>query len=298
MAGVERVSFLGLGIMGSRQAKNLEQAGFELTVYNRTRRRADEFAEKARAKVASTPAEAVANADVAITMVVDVADVEEVLFGENGAAQAMKPGSLAIDMSTISASAARAIGARLAQRGIGFCDAPVTGSAPRAQDGTLTIMVGGEREHFDRARPVLDAMGSLVVHMGGPGDGQMTKLLQNTVGAINMAAIGQALGMAKEAGLDAEKLVTVLSSSTAASAALDAKAEPMLRGEYAPSFKLGHMLKDLRHTLAAARELDARAELAQTTEHLFSEVASVDHADDDVSAIALAGGRNGEDNRR
>src|SRR5688572_20240294 len=159
----ERVAFLGLGIMGSRMAANLCRAGFEVHAWNRTRERAEELAAEHGAIVADSPAAAAAAAGIAITMVVDAPQVEEVLFGPDGAAEGLPHGGLAIDMSTIAPSASRAIAGRLG--GVGLLDAPVTGSKPKAADGTLTIMVGGEAEDFDRARPLFEAMGKLVLHV-------------------------------------------------------------------------------------------------------------------------------------
>ena len=155
MAGpdVRRVAFLGLGIMGFPMASNLREAGFEVTVWNRTREKAERLGEP----LADTPGDAARDADALITMVPDSAEVEEVLFGERGAAAAMGEGSLAIDMSTIAPTAAKAIGERLRDRGIGFLDAPVTGSRPKAEAGTLTIMAGGEEAVVERERPLFDA---------------------------------------------------------------------------------------------------------------------------------------------
>src|SRR5688500_3029022 len=145
----EKVAFLGLGIMGSRMAANLSRAGFEVHAWNRTRARAEELAKAHGAVVADTPAAAASEAGLAITMVVDSPEVEAVLFGEDGAAQGLGDGGLAIDMSTIAPSASRVIAERLSERGIGFLDAPVTGSKPKAEDGTLTIMVGGEAVDYE-----------------------------------------------------------------------------------------------------------------------------------------------------
>src|SRR5436190_4177566 len=162
MEGRDRVAFLGLGIMGSRMARNLRAAGFDVVVWNRTRARAEELGEP----IADSPRSAADGADVVITMVVDAPQVEEVLFGENGAAESLASGSLVVDMSTIAPSAVKSIAARLAERGIGFVDAPVTGSKPRAADGTLTIMAGGSPEEFARAKPLYEAIGKLIFQCG------------------------------------------------------------------------------------------------------------------------------------
>src|SRR4051812_1070511 len=153
----ERIAFLGLGIMGSRMARNLRAAGFDVVVWNRTRARADELGDP----IADSPRAAAGGADVVITMVVDAPQVEEVLFGDDGAAAGLAKGALVIDMSTIAPSASVRIAERLREQRVGFVDAPVTGSRPKAEDGTLTIMAGGEPADFERARPLFEAMGEL-----------------------------------------------------------------------------------------------------------------------------------------
>src|SRR4051812_16559122 len=181
--------------MGSRQAANLVRAGHELTVWNRTRETADAWAAEHRATVAATPAEAVQGAEVAITMLVDGPQVRAVL--DEATAQA-PPNLLCVDMTTTGAPEARSIGAALAERGVRFMDAPVTGSSPKAEDGTLTIMAGGEREDFDRARALFEAMGELIVYAGPLGHGQTVKVINNSVAAANASALGQALIAATE----------------------------------------------------------------------------------------------------
>ncbi len=185
----ERVSFLGLGIMGSRMAANVAAAGFPLTVWTHTPGKAEAWAQAHGAQAAATPALAAAAGDIVVSMVVDGAQVESVMLGEDGAAQAARPDLLAVDMSTIGPSATRRIGAALAARGVELLDAPVTGSSPRAEDGTLTIMAGGSATSFERARPLLQAMGRLIVHVGELGQGQMLKLLNNAVAAANASAL-------------------------------------------------------------------------------------------------------------
>jgi 3-hydroxyisobutyrate dehydrogenase-like beta-hydroxyacid dehydrogenase len=275
MAAIERVAFLGLGIMGSPMASNLVRAGFHVTVWNRTRERAETWAAqhpRDRVRVAGTPAGAAAPAGVVITMVPDGPQVEEILFAPGGAAEALSMVDLAIDMSTIAPSASRAIGDRLREaRGSGFLDAPVTGSRPKAEDGTLTIMVGGEEADFERARPVLDAMGELVVHAGPAGHGSMVKLINNTLAAVNAEALAEALVAARRAGLDVDAMLEVLASGSGNSTMLELKARPMLERELDPLFKLEHMLKDVRHFLAEAAALGVGTPLAERAEELYGE---------------------------
>lgn len=247
-----RIAFLGLGIMGSRMAANLLGAGHELTVWNRTAATAAAWAaDHPGAAVAATPAEAAAGAELVITMVVDGPDVEAVLLGRDGAATAAAPGALFVDMSTIAPAAAEALGARLAERGLGFLDAPVTGSSPAAATGTLTIMVGGDDADVARAMPAFEAMGRLIRHVGPRGHGQRVKLVNNAVAIANTITAGQALLAGKALGVDLDALVEVLSGGAAGSVVLDLKAGPMRTHDYPLLFKTEHMLKDVQHCLDA-----------------------------------------------
>ena len=226
----DRVGFIGLGIMGSRMAANLRRAGFELVVWNRTAETARSWAAEHGAEVASSPAEVGASCDRVITMVVDGEQVESILLDQGvGGAMAGRDSPLCIDMSTIGSAAARRIGARLDEQGVHFLDAPVTGSSPKAEDGTLTIMVGGAAGDFERARPLFEAMGRLIVHAGSRGDGQTVKVINNAVAAANTAVVGEALLLGKQAGIDLDALVTVMKAGSGASAMLELKAAPDAR---------------------------------------------------------------------
>jgi 3-hydroxyisobutyrate dehydrogenase len=280
----ERIAFLGMGIMGSRMARNLRAAGFDVVVWNRTRSRAEEVGEP----IADSPRAAAEGAGVVVTMVVDAPQVEAVLFGDDGAAAGLAEGGLVVDMSTIAPSAVKAISARLAERGIGFVDAPVTGSKPRAEDGTLTIMAGGSPEDFARAKPLFEAMGKLIVHSGPSGHGAMVKLLNNALAAINAAALAEAIDVAETYGLDSERLIEVMSAGSAKSTMLDLKAHPMIERDYEPLFKLEHMLKDVRHCLAEAEALGEQFELAADAERLYAAAAEAGHGNDDFAAVAEA----------
>lgn len=240
------VAFLGLGIMGSRMAVHLVRAGHHVVVWNRTAATAASWASEYGGEAAGTAADAGRDADVVVTMVVDGPQVEEVLLGEHGAARHAPEGTLFVDMSTIAPSDSRRIAARLGERGMRFLDAPVTGSSPKAADGTLTIMVGGEVPDLDRARPLLDAMGSRVVHAGPTGHGSMVKLLNNTMAAINTLTVAQALVAGAATGVDLDALVEVAGSGSGGSLVLDLKAGPMREHDYTTLFKLDHMLKDVR----------------------------------------------------
>ena len=284
MESPERVAFLGLGIMGFPMARNLREAGFEVTVWNRTREKAERLGEP----IADSPAAAAAGADAVITMVPDSPQVESVLLGDDGAAEGMREGALAIDMSTIAPTAVLSIAERLGDRGVRFLDAPVTGSRPKAEAGTLTIMAGGEREDFERARPLFDAMGEVIVHAGPQGHGQMTKLINNTVAAINAAALAEALLAAAAAGVDTGVLRRVMAAGSGASAMLELKAEPMLERDFEPFFKLEHMLKDVRHCLREAQALGVRLPLAEAAERLYADAADSGRGGEDFAAVIAA----------
>jgi 3-hydroxyisobutyrate dehydrogenase len=280
-----RVAFLGLGIMGRPMAANLARAGHELTVWNRTAAKAESFAEEHGAAAAPTPADAARGAEALVTMVVDVPEVESVLFGERGAAEALDRGALAIDMSTIAPRASRAIGERLAQQGVEFLDAPVTGSRPRAEDGTLTIMIGGTEQTFERGRPLFEAMGERVVRIGESGHGSMAKVVANTVTAINAAALAEALTMARAAELDLDAWLEVARPGSSGSTMMELKARPMIEGDFEPLFKLEQMLKDVRHCLDEARSLGIELRLAEIAEKLYAEAADAGHGGEDFAAV-------------
>ena len=240
------VGFIGLGIMGSRMAANLRGAGHELIVFNRTRERAEAWAAEHGGTVAATPAEVGAAAEIVITMVVDGPQVRAMLLGEDGVAEGAGEGTLCVDMSTIAPTETRDIGAALAERGIHFIDAPVTGSSPRAEDGTLTIMAGGSAEDFARAQPLFEVMGKVVLHVGELGQGQIVKIINNAVAATNASTLAQALVVGRATGVDLDALVAVMAAGSGGSAMLDLKAGPMREHDYSTLFKLEHMLKDVR----------------------------------------------------
>jgi 3-hydroxyisobutyrate dehydrogenase len=288
MEKIERVAFCGLGIMGGPMAANLARAGFKLSVWTRTGEKAERFAAEHGARAQSTPAEAASGADALITMVPDSPQVESTLFGADGAAGALGRGALAIDMSTIAPSAAKAIGERLAEGGIDFLEAPVSGSRPKAEDGTLTIMAGGERVPFERALPLFEAMGERIVHVGPRGHGQLAKLLTNTMGAVNAAALAEAVRVVERAGIDPERFLEVAGGSAGASTMLTLKGRPMFDDSFEPLFKLEHMLKDVRHCLEEARALGVELRLGAVAAALYARAAQEGHREDDFAAVITA----------
>jgi len=296
MSEHDRVGFVGLGIMGSRQAANLARAGHELTVYNRTRATAEAWVAEHGGTVADTPAAVGAASDVVISMVVDGPQVREVLLGEDGVAAGAGQGTLCVDMTTIAPAQTRAIGAELAARGLRMLDAPVTGSSPKAQDGTLTIMAGGEPADFARAEPLLRIMGELVLHVGELGQGEMVKLINNSVAAANAATVGEALLVGRRTGVDLDALVQVMGAGSGGSAMLALKGGPMREHDYTTLFKLEHMLKDVRLCLDEGQAAAVPFAAAARARDVLVAAMARGHGDDDFAALiealeAFAGAR-------
>jgi 3-hydroxyisobutyrate dehydrogenase-like beta-hydroxyacid dehydrogenase len=295
-APTDRVGFVGLGIMGSRMAANLARAGHELTVFNRTRTTAEAWVAEHGGAVADSPADVGAASDVVISMVVDGDQVREVLLGEDGVAAGAAAGTLCVDMTTIAPTQTRAIGAELAARGLRMLDAPVTGSSPKAQDGTLTIMAGGEPADFARAEPLLRIMGALVLHVGELGQGEMVKLINNSVAAANAATVGEALLVGKRTGVDLDALVQVMDAGSGGSAMLALKSGPMREHDYSTLFKLEHMLKDVRLCLEEGQAAAVPFAAAARARDVLVAAMARGHADDDFAALiealeAFAGSR-------
>jgi 3-hydroxyisobutyrate dehydrogenase len=281
----ERIGFLGLGIMGSRMAANVAKAGYPLTVWTHTEGKAQRWAEEHKATAVKTPAEVATASDIVVSMVVDGAQVESVLCGENGAADGAEDGLLCMDSSTIAPTDTRRIAARLKERGIGMIDAPVTGSSPRAEAGTLTIMVGGETEEFERVKPLLETMGELIVHVGELGQGEMLKLINNSLGAANAAAVAEALLLAKATGVDLDALVAVTQSGSGGSAQMQMKSGPMRAHDYSTLFKTEHLLKDVRLCLEEAQAAGIPFPAAAHARDLLAATMGRGHGADDYSAL-------------
>jgi 3-hydroxyisobutyrate dehydrogenase-like beta-hydroxyacid dehydrogenase len=286
---VERIGFVGLGIMGSRMAANLRRAGYELTVYNRTRERAQAWADEHGGTVVDSPADVGAASDVVITMVVDGVQVTEVLLGENGVAQGAAAGTLCVDMSTIAPGDSRRIAAALAEREVGFVDAPVTGSSPKAEDGTLTIMASGAPDHVARAQPLFEAMGELIVHVGDEvGLGEMVKLINNAVAAANAHTLAQALVVGRATGVDLDALTKVMGAGSGGSAMLALKAQPMREHDYTTLFKLDHMLKDVRLCLEEGQAAGVPFPAAAAVREALTAGAGRGLGDEDFAALLEA----------
>ncbi len=283
------VGFLGLGIMGSRMAARLAGAGFPLTVWTHSPGKAAAWAAAHEPAVAAdTPAAVARESDIVVSMVVNGAQVESVLCGEGGVCEAARPGLLCVDMSTIAPTDTRRIAARLRERGIDMIDAPVTGSSPRAEAGTLTIMAGGAPEDFARALPLLEAMGEVIVHVGDLGQGEMLKLINNSLGAANAAALAEALVLARATGVDLDAFVQVTSAGSGASAQLTLKSTPMRAHDYTTLFKTEHILKDVRLCLEEAQAAGVPFPSAAHARDLLTATLGRGHGEHDYAAIIEA----------
>lgn len=283
--GLPRIGFLGLGIMGSRMAANVRRAGFALSVWTHTPGKAQRWAAEHDATACASPSEVAASSEIVVSMVVDGAQVASVLLGEQGAVEGATPGTLCVDMSTIAPTDSRRIAAALSERGVRMLDAPVTGSAPRAQAGTLTIMVGGEHDDFAHARGLLESMGEVIVHVGELGQGAMLKLINNALGAANAAALAEALLLAKATGVDLDAFEQVCGAGSGASAQLTMKAGPMRAHDYTTLFKTAHLLKDVRLCLEEAQAAGVPFPSAGHARALLTAAVGRGHADDDYCSL-------------
>jgi 2-hydroxy-3-oxopropionate reductase len=282
-----RAGVIGLGIMGAPMARNLLGAGHAVVVHSRTRARVDALL-AAGATAADGPAAVAAAVDVVITMLPDTPDVENVVAGPGGVLDGAAPGLLAIDMSTIAPAAARRLAASAAARGVEFLDAPVSGGEQGAVAGTLSIMVGGDRAAFARAAPLLAALGRRVTWMGGPGQGQTTKLVNQVVGAGTLAAVAEGVVLASRAGLDPAAWVDAVGAGAAASWMLTEQAPRMERRDFAPGFMVRLQQKDLRLALAAAAELGVALPGTALVQQLFTAVEAAGGRDLGTQALVLA----------
>jgi 3-hydroxyisobutyrate dehydrogenase len=280
-----RVSVIGLGTMGAPMARHLLAAGHDVTVHNRTREREQPLAELGASR-AATPAEAAAQAEVLLTCVSDTPDLLAVLFGESGASTALRPGAVVVDCSTVSPGVTAEVAQRLAEQGVGMVDAPVSGGSEGAERGTLTIFVGGEERHVATARPVLEAVGSRITHLGAAGSGQLAKAVNQVMIAGTYATVGEGIALAEAAGLPLEPLVEALGQGAAASWVLENRAGNMISGSYPLGFKVGLHRKDLRIALEEAERLGVDLRVSRVVEQEEDELVAEGYGDEDVSALA------------
>ncbi|GAB3432454.1 NAD(P)-dependent oxidoreductase [Flindersiella endophytica] len=254
----DQVGFAGLGIMGAGMARNLLRAGHTVGVYNRTAAKAEPLVE-AGATQAYSPKELAETAQVVMLCVSDTPDVEALLFGDDGLAAGLRPGTLVIDCSTVSPEATRTWAEQLAEQDVDFVDAPVSGGSEGAQKGTLSIMVGGSPEAVERARPYLEAIGSTITHVGEVGAGQTCKLVNQILVVVNMLAVSEALVFAKAGGLDLEKTLAAVTGGAAGSWMLANRGPQVIADDWRPGFTIDLQQKDLRLVLEAADSLGVPA---------------------------------------
>ncbi len=282
-----RVGFCGMGTMGAAMAANLARAGFSVVVWNRTPGK-DSLPVSLGATTSPTPGELAAASDVVVICVSDTPDVEAVLFGTDGVAEGIAAGALVIDCSTISPGATRGFAERLGAQGVSLVDAPVSGGSEGAQQGTLTIMVGGDEADVDRARPVLAAMGKSITHMGPVGAGQSTKAVNQVILAGNYLGVAEGMVLAIKSGLDPEKVVAALSGGAARSWVLENRSGRMIADDYPLGFKIALHLKDLTIALEQARMVGAALPVAALASQIEAGLVAKGHGDDDNSALARA----------
>jgi len=264
-----KVGFIGLGIMGKPMAKNLIKAGFTLVVHNRSRTAVDELV-KLGATAAGSPREVASSVDTIITMLPNSPDVESVALGAKGIKEGAATGQLFLDMSTINPIVSQKIAGELEPLGVAMVDAPVSGGEKGAIEGTLSIMVGGRSQDFERALPIFNVLGKTITHMGPLGAGGFTKLANQIIVAINLTAIGEALVFGAKAGVDPQKMIRALAGGLAGSKCLDQKSEKILTGDFAPGFKIDLHFKDLNLIHEAARSVGVPIPTAAFVEQLFA----------------------------
>ena len=250
-----RIGFVGLGIMGRGMVKNLVEKNHPVTVWNRTPEKAEALKKDLNVTIAPSIQSLAETSDVVLMCVSDTPDVEGVLFGEAGLAKGLRSGTTVVDLSTISPAATRAFGKTLAAKNITLLDAPVSGGSEGAAKGTLSIMVGGPEEAFARVKPILEAMGTRITHMGPSGSGQTTKLMNQILVVVNMLAVSEALLLGRAADVDLLKAVRAVEAGAGGSWMLSQRAPQAIDGYWKPGFTIDLQQKDLRLVLESAREL-------------------------------------------
>lgn len=279
-----KVGFIGLGIMGKPMSKNMLKAGYDVTVFDLNKSSVEEVV-AAGAKEAASIRELAAEADVIITMLPNSPHVKSVVLGEGGVIETAKEGTVVIDMSSIAPLASKEIAAELAKKDIEMLDAPVSGGEPKAIDGTLSIMVGGKEELFEKYKAMLLTMGASVVLCGDVGAGNVTKLANQIIVAVNIAAMSEAFTLAQKAGVSAELVFNAIKGGLAGSTVLNAKAPMVLAGNYKPGFKIDLHIKDLNNVLETAAELKAPTFLTSQVMDMLKVLHNDGEGDSDHSAI-------------
>jgi 2-hydroxy-3-oxopropionate reductase len=277
------IGFIGLGIMGRPMAKNLIKAGYNLTVYDKFAKCDDLVALGAEA--AASNREVASKTDMIITMLPNSPHVKEAILGEGGVIEGIGAGKIVVDMSSIAPAVSREVGDALKAKGAVFLDAPVSGGEPKAVDGTLAIMVGGDQKTFDAVKPVLEKMGSSVVLVGDVGAGNVTKLANQIVVALNIAAVSEAFVLATKAGVDPVKVFDAIKGGLAGSTVMNAKAPMILDGNFKPGFRIELHIKDLQNALDTGHSINAPLSLTANVMETMQALKVDGMAADDHSAI-------------
>ncbi|MBU2252751.1 MAG: 2-hydroxy-3-oxopropionate reductase [Proteobacteria bacterium] len=281
---MQKIGFIGLGIMGKPMSKNLLKAGYPLLVYDIVPEAVDEIV-RAGAEKGASPKDVAAKTDVIITMLPNSPHVKEVVLGKNGIIEAARPGSILIDMSSIAPLVSREIAAKIAEKKIRMLDAPVSGGEPKAVDGTLSIMVGGRKADFDKSLPLLKVMGASVVLCGEIGAGNVTKLANQIVVAANIAAVSEALVLATKAGVNPDLVHQAIRGGLAGSTVMDAKAPMMMDRNFKPGFRINLHIKDLNNVLETARGIDVPTPLTDEVMAMMQWLKDEGMGDADHSAL-------------
>jgi 2-hydroxy-3-oxopropionate reductase len=281
---MKKIGFVGLGIMGKPMARNLVKAGFEVTVFDI---RPEPVAELvvAGAKPAGSPGEAASRSEVIITMLPNSPHVKEAVLGKGGVIEGVRAGSIMVDMSSIAPSASQEISARLAEKGVLMLDAPVSGGEPKAVDATLAIMVGGPEDAFKEVKNILGVMGASVTHVGAIGSGNVTKLANQIVVALNIAAVSEALVLATKAGVSPERVFEAIKGGLAGSTVMNAKVPMILAGNFKPGFRIELHIKDLMNAMDTAHELNVPLPLSSQALEIMQALKADGKATLDHSAL-------------
>jgi 2-hydroxy-3-oxopropionate reductase len=279
-----KIGFIGLGIMGKPMAKNLIKAGHDLTVYDIVGAAVDEVV-KAGAKRADSCKDAAKDCDIVITMLPNSPHVKAAVLGEKGVLEGAKPGTILVDMSSISPIASKEICPEVEKKGCFMLDAPVSGGEPKAIDGTLAIMVGGRQEIFDKVKDVLNVMGASVTLCGDIGAGNTTKLANQIIVAANIAAVGEALVLGKKAGVEPEAIYKAIRGGLAGSTVMDAKAPMMMDGNFKPGFRINLHIKDLNNAIETGHDVGAPLPLTTAVMEMMQWLKAEGHDTEDHSSL-------------
>ncbi len=280
-----KIGFIGLGTMGGPMASRLVRAGHDVVVHNRTRSREEPLAALGAGR-AQDPRACAAGREVVFTMVSDTPDLESVVLGDSGAVHGLEKGAVLVDMSTVGPSATRRLAEELGARGVDMLDAPVSGGSEGAENGTLSIMVGGEGSALERVRPLLEVLGKTITHVGPSGAGQVAKAVNQVIIAGAYASVAEGMALAQRSGVDTNALLRALSGGAAGSWVLSNRAPNMLAGRYPLGFRTRLHRKDLGIALAEARDLGVSMPVAAYVEQVETGLVGRGYGDEDVSNVA------------